>query len=447
LTAQWGPLVTELLTMFPLVAVTLACVADVLEDADLSFLPKWASDAGPGFGSYGVYKFAELFSADQLGTHIGKSFLLTRMGLELLLAGSYTIMAPSKYLVLAVPALLHAAFLNTHVMTPTASVALNATLSTQQWALIDRRESLTGYMSVLESFEHGYKVMRCDHSLLGGEWTQFAKPILAEPIYAIFTMLEAVRLVKVENKVPDNQAKALNIGLGVGTCPSALISHGIDTTIVEIDPVVYEYAVKYFGLPTNHTAVIEDAVSYTARAALDESQRFDYILHDVFTGGAEPIPLFTLEFLQSLSTLLKPDGVIAINYAGDFLLPPLSTVMRTIKEVFPSCRVFRESPAPPQETLDEQGQDFDNVVVFCRKSADRIVFREPVARDFLQSRARQQYLVPRHEVHDTAFLSGDEIGLVRNNQTEVLAKYHEQTAKGHWTVMRTVLPDFIWENW
>lgn len=211
LTAQWGPLVTELLTLFPLVAVTLACVADVLEDADLSFLPKWASDAAPGFGSYGVYKFAELFSADQLGTHIGKSFLLTRMGLELLLAGSYTIMAPSKYLALAVPALLHAAFLNTHVMTPTASVALNATLSTQQWALIDRRESLTGYMSVLESFEHGYKVMRCDHSLLGGEWTQFAKPILAEPIYAIFTMLEAVRLVKVENKVPDNQAKALNM--------------------------------------------------------------------------------------------------------------------------------------------------------------------------------------------------------------------------------------------
>lgn len=253
-------------------------------------------------------------------------------------------------------------------------------------------------------------------------------------------------------------------GLGVGTCPSALIAHGIDTTIVEIDPVVYEYAVKYFGLPTNHTAVIEDAVSYTARAAMDESQRFDYILHDVFTGGAEPIPLFTLEFLQSLSTLLKPDGVIAIvsrspspfppcinltvqNYAGDFLLPPLSTVMRTIKEVFPSCRVFRESPAPEQEKLDEQGQDFDNVVVFCRKSADKIVFREPVARDFLQSRARQQYLVPRHEVLDTAFLGGDDVGLVRNNQTEVLAKYHEQTAKGHWTVMRTVLPDFIWESW
>jgi spermidine synthase len=107
-------------------------------------------------------------------------------------------------------------------------------------------------------------------------------------------------------------ANSRDSGLGIGTTPAALIAHGIDTTVVEIDPVVYEFAVKYFGLPSNHTAVIEDAVSYTARIAQDESKRFDYIIHDVFTGGAEPIPLFTLEFLQSLNTLLKPNGVIAI---------------------------------------------------------------------------------------------------------------------------------------
>lgn len=40
--------------------------------------------------------------------------------------------------------------------------------------------------------------------------------------------------------------------------------------------------------------------------------RYDFIIHDVFTGGAEPIDLFTLEFLTGLSSLLKSDGVIAI---------------------------------------------------------------------------------------------------------------------------------------
>lgn len=39
---------------------------------------------------------------------------------------------------------------------------------------------------------------------------------------------------------------------------------------------------------------------------------YDYMIHDVFTGGAEPIELFTLEFLVGLSDLLKWDGVIAI---------------------------------------------------------------------------------------------------------------------------------------
>lgn len=100
--------------------------------------------------------------------------------------------------------------------------------------------------------------------------------------------------------------------MGIGTSPSALIAHGIDTTVVEIDPVVHEFASKYFRLPMNHKAVIADAVNYTASLADDKDARFDYIIHDVFTGGAEPVELFTLEFLQSLDTLLKPNGVIAI---------------------------------------------------------------------------------------------------------------------------------------
>jgi spermidine synthase len=90
-----------------------------------------------------------------------------------------------------------------------------------------------------------------------------------------------------------------------------LIAHGIDTTIVEIDPVVYDFASKYFDLPANHTAVISDAVPY-ASLAVGLGKQFDYIIHDVFTGGAEPIDLFTFEFLNDLHSLLRPNGVIAI---------------------------------------------------------------------------------------------------------------------------------------
>lgn len=102
-------------------------------------------------------------------------------------------------------------------------------------------------------------------------------------------------------------------GLGVGTTPSALVAHGIDTTVVEIDPVVHAFAQKYFHLQENNPPVLTDAARYTKKLANDtEGVRFDYIVHDVFTGGAEPVELFTLEFLQQLHTLLKPNGAIAI---------------------------------------------------------------------------------------------------------------------------------------
>lgn len=104
-----------------------------------------------------------------------------------------------------------------------------------------------------------------------------------------------------------------NSGLGIGTTPAALMKHGIDTTIVELDPVVHKFATKYFNLPSNHHAAIEDATKFVKRSLkLNVVPQYDYIVHDVFTGGAEPAELFTVEFLNDLKSLLKEDGAIAI---------------------------------------------------------------------------------------------------------------------------------------
>ena len=108
-------------------------------------------------------------------------------------------------------------------------------------------------------------------------------------------------------------------GLGIGTAPSAFLAHGIRTTVLEIDPVVVGFAQRFFQLPHNLTVVVQDATIAVeqARLRLQDSAsplegQYDYVVHDVFTGGAEPVELFTTEFLQGLSDLLKPDGVIAI---------------------------------------------------------------------------------------------------------------------------------------
>ncbi|KAF5008463.1 hypothetical protein FDECE_5252 [Fusarium decemcellulare] len=441
----WGPLVTEGLTLFPLAVISAACVADYLEDADLSMLPKFVADAAPGIGSWGLFRLAERIAGARLQGLVGSAFVFTRVGLELVLAAIYVVFSPSKYLVLAIPALLHTAVLNTHVMTPMATASLNSTLSAQNWTLLERKESLTGYVSVLDNLDKGFRVMRCDHSLLGGEWIMLQGKKVSEPIYGVFVMLEAVRLINRETPLPDNEASALVVGLGIGTTPSALVSHGIDTTVVEIDPVVHEFAQKYFGLHENNPPAIADAVSYTANL-VNEAKSYDYIVHDVFTGGAEPVDLFTLEFLQGLGALLKPDGVIAINYAGDFSLPAPQMIYRTIKQVFPSCRIFRESPRE-EANVEKWGSDFTNMVIFCRKTAGDITFRRPVPSDFLRSRARQAFLAPQHEVREQEFLDGKDTDILTRNRTGKVTKWHQKSAAGHWKIMRSVLPDKIWEQW
>lgn len=209
LTAYQGPFITELLTVAPLTILSVSCTANYLEGADLSALPGFVRDAAPGISSYLYYKSVESLSAKLLGQYIGRSFFLTRIALETILGVLYALFAPSKYLVLAIPALLHTTFFNTHLMTPMAAQSLNSTLLAGKWSLLDRKESLTGYISVADNLETGYRVMRADHSLLGGEWIRYKGARVAEPIYAIFTMLEAVRLVETPEPIVDQDAKAL----------------------------------------------------------------------------------------------------------------------------------------------------------------------------------------------------------------------------------------------
>lgn len=209
--AEYGPAITEALTLFPLVTVSASCIADVLDQADLSGLPSSIANPAPGLVSYIVFRYSETSFFSQLVEQMGTSIMQTRMALELVLATTYSIMGRSQLLRYAVPGILHAAFYNTHLMTESATASLNSTLNANGWSLVDRWESNTGYISVLDSHANGYRVMRCDHSLLGGEWTKFGRKIVAEPVYSVFTQLEAVRLVQVPGKVPDNEAHALNM--------------------------------------------------------------------------------------------------------------------------------------------------------------------------------------------------------------------------------------------
>lgn len=107
-------------------------------------------------------------------------------------------------------------------------------------------------------------------------------------------------------------------GLGAGISADAFVRQEINTTIVEIDPAVYDAARKYFGLvyPGDDHVFLEDARNWVhkRRAAMqsENSSTFDIVVHDCFSGGGVPQHLFSVEFWNDLKSIMKPDGVVAV---------------------------------------------------------------------------------------------------------------------------------------
>lgn len=476
---EYGPLFIEALTYFPLLflcCLTAGNILDSLHLAERLNLPPSIGEVTVPLASFTTISLVSKIAAFSLPSYIGTHIYLTRIGLQTLIGSALAFLAPSRVVLLAFPAILHTLFANPHHPSDSAFRKANATLyANTNFTMLARQESVTGYVSVLENdADNAFRLLRCDHSLLGGEWlvTETAYKHgqrQREPIFSVFVLLEAVRLVEdptaksvsshdgedTAAKIPESQKAALNIGLGIGTAPSALIAHGINTTIVELDPVVHYYASKYFSLSPNHTAVISDAVSFVAATSQTAPESYDYIIHDVFTGGAEPVSLFTLEFFEGLKALLRPNGVVAINYAGDLALGSTRLVLNTIHAVFPSCRLFRDSPQA--DGWQPGDPDFINMVVFCVKEErgkdergrTAITFREPTEDDFRGSIARRNFLKPKDELEIGFEFAGEENGgnVMRRKDVGELEKWHERGAVSHWRIMRTVLPDGVWEMW
>ena len=402
---------------------------------------------------------------------------LSPVHFQLLLGAVHSSLGQSWMVIFAFPALMYTPLANPHF---NPSVA-NTTLNEIEWSLLDRAYSPIGgtYVSVLENMAESYKVLRAGHSLLGGEWLLTDERRekegwkVNEPVYAAMEMLEAVRLVKVGGKpVPDNKAHALVVGLGAGTVAKAMLMHGVRTTIVEIDPVVYRFACEHFGLPLNHTAYLSDAeawVDLMAEATTEAPsigqtppRKYEYIMHDVFTGGAEPLALFTKEFLTKLRSLLRSNGVIAINYAGNLESELTKRVLNTIDHVFEGrCKGYRDNhPREPSSSssatasnLEKEG-DFANLVVICRNSPGSITFRSPKTADYLGSISRKHRLLPKpiQEVPLSLQGSADPAQGVTGqvltaNEVDIWSNQQMESALKHWRIMRGVMPDAVWDLW
>ncbi|KAK6360470.1 hypothetical protein TWF730_006612 [Orbilia blumenaviensis] len=475
-----GPVVTEAVTIGLLLTFSVFSLAGTIRPVGVPVASVAIADITLLALSWVLFSVTEKSAATYLGPYVGKGWPMTRCGMEATVAVLTASLHRSIFLAAAIPSFFPVFYLDPRcVMGDKGVQKLREHLEPLNHTVIARVESNTGYLSVLENTQGHYRFLRCDHSILGGVWlpshpelkTPVPIPVhLREPIYAVFVMLEAVRLIDPPAR-ERSDPNALVIGLGIGTSAAGLIQHGVKTHIVEIDPGVYKFAKEHFGLPLNHTAHIGDAVRYISdeyiKATLkgEEVEKYDYILHDVFTGGAVPADLFTWEFLEGLKAFLKPTGIIAINYAGDVKLQAAQSVIATILKVFGTCRAFREFEPPKGE--DAKKGDFTNMVIYCTPfhkprrdprnpnhgediKAEEIVapyFHRAEDWDYLGTWVRKQRMMPQYEVDlrdiQKAGKEG-ELHIVSTKNVEQLREWQRESAVLHWEIMNTVVPLEVW---
>jgi spermidine synthase len=136
---------------------------------------------------------------------------------------------------------------------------------------------------------------------------------------------------------PETRAVAL-IGLGGGYVPTVFQLHLPDVRLdtVEIDPLVYKMAVKYFSLRETalQTVAIADGRQYLKRA----KRRYDQLWIDAFNTDYIPVHLTTREFLQLAKSRLTKNGLVLQNVHTSNKL--FDAQVATFRDVFPQVFIF-----------------------------------------------------------------------------------------------------------
>ena len=210
-----------------------------------------------------------------------------------------------------------------------------------QFKILSERESLYGWVRVIEEPGRDLRFLTSDASMIGAANISNGKSRLA--YQNIVGLLPALS---------PNMVRALIVGQGAGHMAKVLHDrYGIVTDTLEIDPAVADAAVDYFGFTPTGQSIVGDA-RYQIRHLQGP---YDLIIHDCFTGGSEPAHLLTVETLSQLRGLLSERGILALNFVSFFQSgrnPALASVAKTVGQVFPDWLAF----------VSEPGEEFNDFI-------------------------------------------------------------------------------------
>lgn len=101
----------------------------------------------------------------------------------------------------------------------------------------------------------------------------------------------------------------LMIGCGGGTLATMLARARIAVTILDVDPLSFEIARRYFHMPATVACHLCDGAAWLR----DHPQRHDAIVLDAYASEAIPRQLVTRGFFRLVKARLKPGGIFLTN--------------------------------------------------------------------------------------------------------------------------------------
>jgi len=142
-----------------------------------------------------------------------------------------------------------------------------------------------------------------------------------------------------------SEANVLVIGLAGGMTASLLRSYGMDVFSVDLDPMVIKLARKHFGFEG-------PAVAADGRRFLEDCpNRYDFCVIDTYSGDVCPFHLASVEAFATAKGVLKPGGVLAINFIGAPSGRAFACVYRTLQAVFTHVRALKGEPGDDVQTI------------------------------------------------------------------------------------------------
>lgn len=306
------------------------------------------------------------------------------------------------------------------VLIPALAAAMPQPSLPAGFTVLARSQSLLGLIEVIEDSNRQARFLRADHSIIGAEMLQDHSPG-----FAFIHVLEALRFLRPRAK------DVLQIGLGIGSLPTILGTHGIAADVVEIDPSVVRFAREYFGFATKGRIWVEDARTFLRRT----DRRYDLIVHDTFTGGTTPEHLLSVEVLRRVHDLLRPGGVLALNFVGYSEGPHAEgtwAVARTVHAVFPRMRIFADDPGS-----DHPGS-LRNLVFFA--SDEGIDFNIPDTADFDGPICEQTL----HAFQSWEVQNAEPTGTLITDSHNGLARLQLPIAEAHFAAMNELIPIDVW---